>query len=212
MAKAIYPEWNGDLDFNKDDLISLYNNFYKEPTITEESVREILKYRYPKRKPDEKDLKDISFAIYSADTAPYFSNFQNLSLDPNVISTEHKGTGKFLYDYFPTLDPTKQYFPTLEFPVGKNYCCVDCKKFMLEAPIVKNKEGRVLIPTGHLSTILTSSDNPTMMIDIDKNPYYLSAFFSLESPIGSKKRMGLVYSKSKDDREVELKIYSKYAY
>lgn len=155
--KAIYPDYNVNTSSIK-DILRFYENDFKGPSIPDGNNNE--KYSY---------LLDQEFI-----TDPYHGYTKE-----GVMEEE------YLNDYYLTLDPTKQYFPTLEFKVGSDIAYVDGKPFKLEAPVVKSKEGKVLVPMYHLSSILTTNPKAlTLEVYKYENSGNIGGTISMMNPIG----------------------------
>ncbi len=155
--KAIFPNWNGDFD-KTDQIISFYNDVFKGPSLPT----------------DLQSKMDIRAFIKEHITDPGHGYYD-----------EDKQDGIDLNNYYKKLDPSKQYFPTLEFKVGSDIAYVDGKPFKLEAKVIRNKQGRVLVPMYHLASILSTNkfESTTVMT--------ITGTVSLMSPIGVNRDMAV---------------------
>ncbi len=163
--KAIYPSWNGDFD-KTDQIINFYNDVFKGPSIPTELQSKM----------------DIRAFIKEHTT------------DPNHGYSESDIRGSVPNFNYAKLDPSKQYFPTLEFKVGSDIAYVDGKPFKLEAKVIRNKQGRVLVPMYHLASILsTGYDNGTTLVN---NGIDRTGIVSLSGPLGILRNMHIQFEET----------------
>ena len=156
--KAIFPNWNGDAKGR--ELVDFYENTFKGPAIT------------------GKDAKDI----YTK-----WDFIREHTTDPDHGYSESDIRGSVPNFNYAKLDPSKQYFPTLEFKVGSDIAYVDGKPFKLEAKVIRNKQGKVLVPMYHLASILSTGYDSALAIDSWSN--YKSGLVSLNGPLGILRNM-----------------------
>lgn len=154
--KAIFPNWNGDSK-KIDQLMNFYENTFKGPAIPKEHSKDAYtKYDY---------LYEKEFIT-----------------DPDHGYSESDIRGSVPNFNYAKLDPSKQYFPTLEFKVGSDIAYVDGKPFKLEAKVIRNKQGKVLVPMYHLASILSTGFG--LAVDLDSWSNYKSGLVSLDGPLG----------------------------
>lgn len=161
--KAIFPNWNGDAKGK--ELVDFYENTFKGPTVPS----------------DKAGTHRQKWTFINEHTT-----------DPDHgYYDEDKQSDIHLNNYYAKLDPSKQYFPTLEFKVGSDIAYVDGKPFKLEAKVIRNKQGKVLVPMYHLASILsTNKFKSTTVMNAGEGTTTLGVV-SLMSPIGVNRDMAV---------------------